>query len=588
MTDPDLSAIIKHTQLDLRVIKEMKKKDTLRAPRVFHCEAAGKEYLLILPTTAHEYFYLQRAICQQEEFLQINDHFDLNLPLSSNLTKHIQSSYALYEYYSPALYCDTNDPVPFLQEIYERHAYETDVTDEFIKRIKKEFLGAWPQTCHHTIITLREFDEYFKELRSLKTVKLAFEHGDFTTNNILLMNDGMYLTDFEFARNDQPIGYDIYDYWSSLNQAAQYQNDIPNYHLHELKYRLINRINALVDGGDFSLLIFDYVTVEVEKQWAELYQRGGQYNLSPDWCKEWMIHFGTDTELHLVTYWQNAKIVLLAPFYIRKGEQTLRLIGTAPDLLDQFSFLCGDPKYHPFLIRFLSASELKVDLRFIDASSLFAKALHKHLLNDNISYVSTVIDTKPSAKQLKIKAKERSDVKRLQNRAKQREGEDIAFVYNVPRDPRYIKEFVLFHTRRWQGGPFQNLPGFLEFVENLYYNSDIVCLSRLYFPTSDVSLAYHFGYADSNDVFWSSIPSYNVKYSELSPGKVLLYFLAREVFNRGLERLDFGRGAESYKYWFSNEDSLLLNISFPQKTGVPFIFKRVVSKFARKIASLRG
>lgn len=588
MIETVLATIREQTRLDdLRVVQEVKKPGTARAPGTFRCEAAGEAYLLIVATNACQNFYLQRSIRQQEIFARIDDRFELNPPVCSGRADTMRFDYALYKHYSPALHCESSAPVRLLEAFYERHAQEAVVTDELVEEIKTEFLRAWPGNRHHAIVTLREFEEYFEELRSLGTVKLAFEHGDFTNNNILRMNDGMYLTDFEFTRNLQPIGFDIYDYSSSLKQRAKYKDSVHYHNLHVLKYVLINRINTLVDSGDCSLLVLDGMSAEIEKQWAELYQKGGHYNLSPSWCREWLKHFGAAERLHLITYWKNSKLVLLAPFYVREQERTLTLIGAGPDLYDRFGILYEEEKYLPYLARYLSECGMQVDLRFLDASSTFATLLFKHLLRDGVPFVSSVIDTKPSASHAKLKGKERSDAKRCMNRAMRQQGEEVAFQYDVPREPRFIQEFIRFHIARWHGGPFEVLPRFREFIENLYYNSDIVCLSRLYFPNSDVSIAYHLGYTDSAKVFWSSIPSYDVEYSELSPGKVLMYFLVQEAFERGVEKFDFGRGAEAYKYWFSNEDTLLLNVEFPRKPRTLSIIDRIMHKCARTIKGLR-
>ena len=49
------------------------------------------------------------------------------------------------------------------------------------------------------------------------------------------------------------------------------------------------------------------------------------------------------------------------------------------------------------------------------------------------------------------------------------------------------------------------------------------------------------------------------------------------------EKFDFGRGAESYKYWFANEDALLINLEFPCKNGGVSIFKKALHKCIKTI-----
>ena len=52
----------------------------------------------------------------------------------------------------------------------------------------------------------------------MESVKVSFEHGDFTSNNIFKIEGKLYLMDFEFSRDFQPIGFDIYDYNQSINK----------------------------------------------------------------------------------------------------------------------------------------------------------------------------------------------------------------------------------------------------------------------------------------------------------------------------------------------------------------------------------
>lgn len=566
MVDRIIAQIREDVGLDLFVFKEIGKKVTARAPRSFYCECAGKSYLLVFAEDECQDFYLRRAIEKQEAFAQVGIHANLNRPVFFDMANHThQFSHALYNYYPSLSSCDNDSPVVLLEKYYECNAQKFVVTNDLVEGIKEELLSAWPSDWHHAITILSEFEDYFKLLRSFETIRLAFEHGDFTSNNILASKDGLYLMDFEFARNLQPVGFDIYDYASSLNKCSLYTDRTYYPALHAAKHKMINRINEIVDSGQKNLIVCSSVTTELEKKWSELYQKGGAYNLSPTWCRQWMGKYGSGKTPYIVTCWENSRLVLLAAFCVENGN--LSPIGAGPDLYDQFGVLYESEKHLVYLVQHLIKCGLNVEVRFLEASSPFATLLMKQLLRSDIPVASNILDTKPSAGgNWKANSKERSDIKRLMNRAKKRENDELVFEYDVPRSDRYIKEFIQFHVDRWQGGPFFDLPHFSNFIEDLYYKSEIVCLSRLYLLKSDTSVAYHLGYIDSGKTFWSSIPSYNVAYKELSPGKVLLYHLIHEAFEKGFEKFDFGRGTEAYKYWFSNNDTLLLGIKFPVKT----------------------
>ena len=140
---------------------------------------------------------------------------------------------------------------------------------------------------------------------------------------------------------------------------------------------------------------------------------------------------------------------------------------------------------------------------------------------------------------------------------------------------------IEFHKARWGGGLFVKKPKVANFLQDLVLNTDFSILSRLSLEKSDKTVAYHFGFMDSAKKFWSSMPTYDINYKQISPGKVLLYDLITEVFAGNTEKFDFGRGSEPYKNWFCNYEEVLFNITtFQTKKNIMKI-RNFINKILR-------
>ena len=94
------------------------------------------------------------------------------------------------------------------------------------------------------------------------------------------------------------------------------------------------------------------------------------------------------------------------------------------------------------------------------------------------------------------------------------------------------------------------------------------------------------------------MPTYDINYKQISPGKVLLYELISEIFSletneeqannaagsllhKNIEKFDFGRGSEPYKNWFSNYEEILFNITTFQTKKTIMKIRNLVNKILR-------
>jgi CelD/BcsL family acetyltransferase involved in cellulose biosynthesis len=68
---------------------------------------------------------------------------------------------------------------------------------------------------------------------------------------------------------------------------------------------------------------------------------------------------------------------------------------------------------------------------------------------------------------------------------------------------------------------------------------------------NDRPLAFHLGFEYAGRFIWYK-PTFNVEYSEHSPGEVLIKYLFEYALERGLHEFDFAIGEETFKYRFAN------------------------------------
>jgi hypothetical protein len=170
--------------------------------------------------------------------------------------------------------------------------------------------------------------------------------------------------------------------------------------------KILNEFKVFYDFNDENLI----------KNWKTLYNKGANYNLSYEWCNIWFKHFVKRKKPYIITLWKNNELKLLAPFYIKNGRLTL--IGTKPDLYDEFNILYETIEYIDELINYIQNNKLEINFKYINSESEIGKIIIKRFSQRGIRQVSHVLETKP------IIIKEKFNFKRKQNFIKQDGEED--------------------------------------------------------------------------------------------------------------------------------------------------------------------
>ncbi len=336
-----------------------------------------------------------------------------------------------------------------------------------------------------------------------------------------------------------------------------------------------------MDNTKINIELYQNITDKLYKSWLDLYEKGAGYNLSPLWCKTWLNYFGNPQNIKIITIWENKELKLLAPFYFRKNKLTL--IGTKPDLYDEFNILYCDKKYIEDLIIYIRKNNFQLNFRHLDAESEFSKELIHFLSDKGINQESHVDETRffiQKDENFKPPTNFRHDVSRRKRKIAKDTGNEFIFEFKAEKSNELINEFIKFHTHRWGGGMLENNL-ITEFLKEILKNNDSAILSRLYLSQSGETAALGIGYIDSTNKYTHSLTTYNNSYRQYSPGKIILNELINAVFENEINSFDMGRGSESYKNRVANEQSILFSI---KTNSNPKYYK--LQRFVNKVLDL--
>lgn len=238
---------------ELAVHHDIKRKKTARCPVQYILQStSGEKYLLVIGCTDIQKYYIERSVRFQKNwadrfFNRTKNILKINTPLY--FWHENDSLMALYRFFSDFQYVSERWVLSYLDEIYGL-SNEVDINEENIKLLIDSFLNAWPPAFHEQIRQLKTFHKYRNSLRRFHKLRICVEHGDFTANNLIRTGDGsVYLLDFEFTKENQPLGLDRLDFERTafgLYKRIEYQR------LNETKYLLMEEINCMIDGTVFS------------------------------------------------------------------------------------------------------------------------------------------------------------------------------------------------------------------------------------------------------------------------------------------------------------------------------------------------
>lgn len=126
-----------------------------------------------------------------------------------------------------------------------------------------------------------------------------------------------------------------------------------------------------------------------------------------------------------------------------------------------------------------------------------------------------------------------------------------------------LSNFFQQHVARWSSTRYPSL--FLKPLNCVFYERFVAALTnekQIIFTVlrlNDQPIAFHLGLVSYGDFLWYK-PSFDIAFSQVSPGEVMLRELLMMAVSRQFSVLDFTRGDEAFKRRFASE--YRTNISF--------------------------
>lgn len=272
--------VIKENGITLDYKYSIKSKNTARCPEQYvACDENDAMYLVVHAKTETQIFYALRAVEMQKQFRRIvNDEIKTNIPVFSGFLS--DGYYVIYNFFNTVKEIYNGLPHKLILEFYEMYAVEVEVTDEVIRKIEEDFLNAFPSKYHSDIKNLASFHVFDSKLKKFDKLKISFQHGDFTPNNILeISGENLYLMDFEFSMAYQPIGFDLFDFHYSTDRKYDL---VPYQEINCIKEELQNQANNLIDANSVPRVIeFEKkLDKSVWRHWSDdlIYNRPDMFN----------------------------------------------------------------------------------------------------------------------------------------------------------------------------------------------------------------------------------------------------------------------------------------------------------------------
>ncbi|MFA6988699.1 MAG: GNAT family N-acetyltransferase [Candidatus Gastranaerophilaceae bacterium] len=341
---------------------------------------------------------------------------------------------------------------------------------------------------------------------------------------------------------------------------------------------------------EYGFEIFHDFSDDLKPHWDNLYKKGGHYNLSFNWCQIWYKNFPKNKKPYIITFWQDKELLMLAPFYLKNNR--LSLIGTKPDMYDEFGILCNDVKIMDKLTNYILQQGFEMNFKHINAESILAKKIINKIAAYGIAKNSGVSETElVLTESFSTERIVKSDIRRCKKHLFDDLKAEYIFEFAAEKNEKIIDELIKFHKFRWNGGMLEKKAGLENFVREITLNNDDLIISRLSISTTNETAAYCIGYINKKDesstTYNASIATYNANFKKYAPGKILYFELITSAFQKGITKFGFGRGSEPYKRNFASDEQILFNLETYNNSKIFTKVKKLNDKLLRLIFNKR-
>jgi CelD/BcsL family acetyltransferase involved in cellulose biosynthesis len=341
----------------------------------------------------------------------------------------------------------------------------------------------------------------------------------------------------------------------------------------DLLYNLpdVSSLNMKTDAH-YSILTQDEELTALVPEWDELQRRCGRTVFTAShWIEGWWRFIGKEQgyRLHIVTGRKSGRLVAVAPLAVIRRKSLNLLLWAAGDACDYSDFLCEAPEDAAMLLEAIRKSP------HYDVATLrdvYEQAACSPVLADK---ATTVKHTEVRAIRNEGKTFEEwfatlPYAARKQHRARLKQIQALGELrYEVFRDTpvsdaaltALIEQKKEWLARAGEVSMF-SAPGIYDFCRTL--TNAAAKDGTLHFSLlrcGDEIIATHLGFVQDGR-FLSYMASYSSKWSNVSPGRTMMFRCIEWAFSNGCNEYDFMRGNEGYKHSFANSARALKGFLF--------------------------
>ncbi|WP_020588413.1 hypothetical protein [Desulfobacter curvatus] len=264
-----INAISQRVEQQLFIISINRPKNRARARKSIIVKGGKRRYFVELAERSIQKFYLKRSIHYSNFFKEIIKYATVNMPI---IVDEIDGIYfAVFPYLDSTPGKPNLNGEKILKALYKENSSVRKISNQSVNEITNAFLNSWPKEYHHYIRYLPEYLKYIEQLQSYDEIVLCPEHGDFALNNILTGLHSKHLIDFEFSRETQPAGFDLYAYRRTTYKTKLFWKRKDYYRdLHSLKFKLNERISFAIDNNLKEIIIYSELTPVVRSKIVKL------------------------------------------------------------------------------------------------------------------------------------------------------------------------------------------------------------------------------------------------------------------------------------------------------------------------------
>jgi CelD/BcsL family acetyltransferase involved in cellulose biosynthesis len=333
--------------------------------------------------------------------------------------------------------------------------------------------------------------------------------------------------------------------------------------------------------------------------WNDMVLRGSGDALyqSYEWLNAWWQHFERDKNLCFILIRNDHSPVALAPLCIDKtkilGVKTRRLSFLSENISDYTDFIVTEPRQPALALMIRKLLEDKprwdwAELLHIPTDSPNWQGLMKIVQESNCYHYRQYCSKCPFIKLegayedyfRSLPKKHRDDVKRQEKKLLEMGLLRLLVLeQNHPQLADYFESFWQMRRGRWEIAGRAGWIGFKEIEYKQFYRSLFEALTngnKVHFSvllSNEIPIAFHFGFLAGGRLYFYA-PTFAHDYRAYSPGKIMIQYLLRHAFEKGIKEFDFLMGEEAYKFSWAKDFREIYNLLlFPRTIRGYLLYK---------------